>query len=462
MLTFIFSQLHKTIHHHAGFLFIPYDQVTYRASFEGASQKASGFGVVPSGLPDMDNAMLVPAQDARLQNLLPRNECDLYLCIPLSLRDEAGLLLLGFAGEHSPSETEIENARGFVQSASQAMLEALQFHLTHEDAQQYDSVREAALALTSSLDMETVLDAILKNIFQFRPDVNDIHLFLGDENHLVFTAAVWSGDKKEQPFSEPRKEGLTYTAARRKEAVVVESLHTHQMFENMPNDLCSSIIGLPLLFDEKVIGVMNIGFGEARSFTRRELHFLHLFRDQAAIAIENARLHALIKEQSRTDPLTGLLNRRAFEEKIHELSLAAGREGQAFSLILLDMDGFKTVNDTYGHPVGDQVLIHTAECFQTVLRQTDSSARLGGDEFALLFPHTDFVQAQTLAQRILQAFEEAQAKLPGVEPWPTFSMGLAAFPVHAADAETLLKLADQALYQSKSAGPGGITLASVS
>ena len=380
----------------------------------------------------------------------------------LNIQNGNGLLLLGNTGSNSFTQDKIEETQAFVRTAAEAIQTAWQIHLDRQYTQQIESVRVAALALTSSLDLETVLDAILQNLLQLRPDVADIHLFLGDENHLEFASAVWAGDKKEKPISEPRKDGVTYTTANRKEALIVEDTQTHPLFENMPKDFCSSIIGLPLLFNDQVVGVMNVGFGQARTFSQRELHFLYIFRDQAAIAIENARLHTLITKQSLTDPLTGLLNRRAFDEHLQFIHLTAKRHNQPFSLLLFDMDGFKNINDKYGHPAGDQVLICTSENIQTILRQTDHFARIGGDEFAILLPQTDLSQAINLAERIRVTFKSCQKQIPHISPWPTTSIGIATYPFHTKSIEHLLQLADQALYDSKSTSPGAITTASTS
>jgi len=170
-------------------------------------------------------------------------------------------------------------------------------------------------------------------------------------------------------------------------------------------------------------------------------------RSQAA---ENARLALL-------DPLTGLPNRRLFNDRLERAAAVSGRSGQRLGLVLLDIDRFKDVNDTLGHPRGDALLTQVAARLAATIRDTDSVARLGGDEFAILAPVLESVQAgEALANRVKDAFLEP-FDLDGLVLHIDTSIGLAVMPDHADDVTTLMARADIAMYSAKSSGEGPAT-----
>jgi diguanylate cyclase (GGDEF)-like protein len=184
-----------------------------------------------------------------------------------------------------------------------------------------------------------------------------------------------------------------------------------------------------------------------------------LFRDLAAqvgVAMENVGLHETMQAQAITDELTGLANHRRFQEAIDDEAERARRFGQPVALIMLDIDDFKAVNDTYGHQQGDVVLAEVARVLRARSRDIDSPARYGGEEFALILPQTDLEGAYHLAERVREGIEALRVPrngAPGAEPLAvTASLGVAALPETASEARELLARADAALYEAKRAG----------
>jgi len=170
------------------------------------------------------------------------------------------------------------------------------------------------------------------------------------------------------------------------------------------------------------------------------------------VGLLRQRLDALIDrltDAARTDPLTGLLNRRAFDEVLDLELSRAERSGTACSLILCDLDHFKRVNDTYGHPEGDTVLIRFAELLERAKRRIDAVARVGGEEFALVLPDTDEHGAFVSAERMRRL---AREEFAGYRIPLTVSFGVAGYPRHGADPGALISAADQALYAAKQLG----------
>jgi diguanylate cyclase (GGDEF)-like protein len=173
---------------------------------------------------------------------------------------------------------------------------------------------------------------------------------------------------------------------------------------------------------------------------------------------ENERLRLQLQEQAIRDPLTGVFNRRYFAEALDRETARAIRENSPFSLIVLDVDFFKKVNDTYGHKCGDIVLQSLAKFLQENTRRSDIVCRFGGEEFVILMPDAAVDDAHERAERFRKEFEAIINEYEGRQVRATFSAGVASFPIHANSGDTLLNLADLALYQSKSNGRNRVTV----
>jgi diguanylate cyclase (GGDEF)-like protein len=182
--------------------------------------------------------------------------------------------------------------------------------------------------------------------------------------------------------------------------------------------------------------------------------------DRAALALHNARLYESSQAAASLDPLTGLLNRRAFAQAARGLVAAAAHQGAPLALLMLDADHFKVCNDTYGHPVGDRVLVLLAQVLRAQVRPHDLAARIGGEEFAVVLQGATREAALRVAERIRLAMEGAFLDLEGIRiPVPTISLGLAELSsLPDPTLECLLERADAALYRAKGEGRNRICL----
>ena len=216
-----------------------------------------------------------------------------------------------------------------------------------------------------------------------------------------------------------------------------------------------SYILVPLLSKHTHFGSLIV-FSSRENISNSELNFLGLFAKQIELAITIADLFQAVKEQAITDGMTGLYNRRYFEEYIKKETIRAMRQNQKFTVIGLDLDHLKQINDTYGHNYGDIAIKTIAEVLKSNARSIDIAARMGGEEFNLILPGVDIEGGCIAAERIRKAIEAVELEKIG---HITASLGVATYPDQSDDLEELLELTDQAMYESKRNGRNRVTIA---
>jgi len=220
-----------------------------------------------------------------------------------------------------------------------------------------------------------------------------------------------------------------------------------------------NVVVVPMVTDGCAIGALVVeeGGGLDEVISASRINALLEFAAHGALSIRSVTLLAEVERLARVDGLTGLPNRRTFDETLDREVVRATRSNESLSLVMLDVDHFKRVNDTLGHAGGDEVLRMIGRILATSLRQIDLPARFGGEEFALVLPDCTGVAALTLAENLRQAIAAAHGDRP--ELAVTVSAGIASFPRNALTDTELLRHADEALYQSKRDGRDRVTLA---
>jgi diguanylate cyclase (GGDEF)-like protein len=210
---------------------------------------------------------------------------------------------------------------------------------------------------------------------------------------------------------------------------------------------------LPLVAKGQSIGLVEL-FSKTRiRWDAQHLELARTMANEAAIALENARLYEDARKLADRDPLTGFYNHRFLHERMGEEVVRSQRGRRPLSVLMLDLDDFKLVNDTFGHLFGDRVLTWAAEVIRSTLRLSDIAARYGGDEFALILPDTDADEARRAAERILDAFRERPFVGEKRGPVPiAASIGVATFPADGRTGTELIAAADVALYKVKRGG----------
>jgi diguanylate cyclase (GGDEF)-like protein len=189
-----------------------------------------------------------------------------------------------------------------------------------------------------------------------------------------------------------------------------------------------------------------------RPITDKTVTVLSIIAHTVGMAINNSKLYLKTLDVAIRDPLTGLHNRRYFNERLLDEVERASRYAEHLSLVICDIDHFKKINDSYGHPAGDTVLCGVADTLRNNIRKNDIVSRYGGEEFAMLLLNTEKAQAAAIAEKIRRAFEEGSFSLNGGDIRLTLSFGLSSFGVDSSTFEGLISCADQALYSAKARG----------
>jgi diguanylate cyclase (GGDEF)-like protein len=216
---------------------------------------------------------------------------------------------------------------------------------------------------------------------------------------------------------------------------------------------------VPLIYLGSFLGILLVRSDDAsRVWAGNELLLLHTVADQLAVAVNQAHLFAQMEQQALTDGLTGCYNRRSFELQLERDLHLATRIRQPVSLIMLDLDNFKHINDQAGHEAGDVALCMLADTLRSELRAVDTAARFGGDEFVIILPQAHTDGAVLVAERLRTRIE--QMNVPGFGN-VTCSFGVATFPDHASSRDTLVVAADRALYNSKNTGRNRVSVTDI-
>lgn len=215
----------------------------------------------------------------------------------------------------------------------------------------------------------------------------------------------------------------------------------------------------PLAAKEKFIGAFFLGSLQVHAFSELQRNFLDTLMNQVATVVDNSIMHQNIKDMARTDGLTGLLNHRTFMEKLSEEYRRIDRERRPFSILLMDIDKFKNVNDTYGHPIGDLAIKAVAKVLKETARTTDFVARYGGEEFAVGMVDTKTRGAEQMAERVRAIMEKTVVTRVGANDLMiSLSIGVSCFPDDTEDITQLVTMADNALYQAKRSGRNRVCL----
>src|SRR5438067_3304799 len=318
-------------------------------------------------------------------------------------------------------------------------------HLLQEQTGREIAVNRIATAIRESLELGVILQKTVDEVGDAL-NVASCALRVEGANTEQALTSFYSDENEEPPQPDSLRADLDRHCAYLAEhqEVIVRDDDSEASLEKFP------IAVAPLVFHERLMGALKVtSTDQSRVWQENEILLLRTVADQVAVAVNHAGLFAQIQQQALTDALTGCYNRRSFEMQLDKDLMMAKRSHQPLSLIMLDLDRFKHLNDSAGHDAGDDALRQLADCFRQELRGVDSASRFGGDEFALILPQAYADGALIVAERVRERIEKI--KIPGFGNLTT-SIGIATFPLHANSRAELFRAADDALYAAKRAG----------
>jgi diguanylate cyclase (GGDEF)-like protein len=378
---------------------------------------------------------------------------DIELFMPVISRDKLVSILV-LSGKQS-GRYLLEDI-SLLEEVTSRVAVSLERGYLYEEARQREEelslIGHLAAIVTSSLDIRQMYDSLIRELRKVLDvDWAAITLVEGEEiNLLAITSEVGSawqtGDKL------PLKDTATEWVVANKVPLVEPNLPEESRFWTGKHHLkqgIQSLVFLPLMVGAEAIGAMCIASRRPNAYSTSQVQLLSQLALRIAMSIENARLYAQAEQRARIDELTGLWNRRHLMERIQVEIGRHSRYGGAFSLIILDLDSFKALNDTYGHIEGDRILKQLGMVLKGAIRDADEAFRYGGDEFAILLPQTGINDAQEVAERVRRRIS---SELKSGSVSMTASLGLASWPVDGIAISEIISAADKALYHAKQRG----------
>ncbi len=383
-----------------------------------------------------------------------------FIGVPIVEADTLRGILCADRLDNRPfGKVDQENLQAAVNSilqiiANQRILSQLQ-HIKSEQGR----LLNASNALTKALSEEDVLTAALDAAAQIAPfDIAAVALTRGSDQQ-VLRRVKGNGSEALEGVAVGPGGSLAASVLKNRHCLPVEgrfnpaqqvifTKETQPLFLQM-----RSVLVLPLGAGDGILGTLTLAAMAADAYTKEIRTTLQVMTNHLGISLKNARMVRRLEELATIDGLTGLPNHRVFQEELSRQLAQSKRFQKETSIILCDLDHFKAVNDTYGHPVGDRVLCGLGDVFRAnVIRDTDLPARYGGEEFAVICAGTGAAGAVKLAERIRTDLEQRIFHTDKGDLRVTLSMGVAAYPQHARSKEQLVERADAALYVAKENG----------
>ncbi len=383
-----------------------------------------------------------------------RFETRSMLTLPLIAEGQKlGALLLGYSHPHVFTPQEIAIGERTAALVSLVLLKFKAVERAKRQAQEAETLRQAGAAVASSLHSEAVIERILEELHKVIPyDSASIQLLKDGELEIV-GGRGWEDPQQVLGMRFPLDGSNPNTVVMQTlEPLLLRDTSYYPSFKIPPHNQIRSWLGVPLTAHGRAIGLLAIDSHQEDFFTLEHVQLVTAFAHHVALALENARRYEETQAQALTDPLTGLYNRRGLMELGKIEMTRSQRQGKPFSAIMLDIDHFKRVNDTYGHLVGDQVLQTLAQRCRKGIRELDLIGRYGGEEFLVLLPETDWRTAFAIANRLRLLMAEAAIPTRAGPLRVTISLGVSQSLAEDGGLEKLIERADQALYQAKAEG----------
>jgi diguanylate cyclase (GGDEF)-like protein len=383
-----------------------------------------------------------------------------YLGVPIFNKGRpVGLINLDSTIPHFFNHEQAEILSVFADEAAVAIENARLYESARRRAEEMSTLYRVGLTLTAGLDMEQVLKGLMEDCQSVLPaDVFYVALYNADLHTVTFPLFYECGSYYQvEPMNLGEVSSLSGIIIDTRKTLHVPDLYEPRIMDEYPvviraGDPTRAYVGVPLLVRDQVVGLISMQSQQPNAFTEEQVRLLETIATQAAVAVENARIFDQMKEMAITDAVTQLYSRRHFTTQVQAEVERSNRHGSALSILMVDIDKFKRVNDTWGHNAGDVVLRSVAHVCKDSLRLNDLVGRWGGEEFAVALPETGLREAEVVAERLRRAVDEMTVPVGSDMARVTVSVGVACLNAETSTLEALVDSADRALYNAKQAG----------
>jgi len=376
-----------------------------------------------------------------------------------------GTLVLDSTDKNAFKDQEKENLKRFSGLAAALITNARMRIYQEKAARVFQTFYQASHQFTTALNTNDVFEVLFNVVPALTECTRMIALLYKEETGKLVISKIYGPDSdKSSGFEFSLNSGLYSFAFQRRRTVNIGDyqLYINKYYRFVPDEpadpILHSLIIFPIVDDEnRCRGLFSIESACPEQFKGEMEQTLSALLENASVAFKRALLYQKMEKLATTDGLTGLNNHRNFQDLLAKEIERSRRYKRPLSLLLLDIDHFKSFNDTYGHPVGDLVLKEIAVCIRKSIRVNDIPARYGGEEFVVIVPEETQPGALTVAERIRSTIEKHVIVSLGRQLKVTVSIGCATYPAHASTQQTFIDNADKALYFSKENGRNRIT-----
>ncbi len=412
--------------------------------------------IVRSGQPLLIRSDLEKVRERLAVSHVPPRPEQSFCGVPIMLggRPAGVMVALSTDREYAFEERDLEVMQTAAGQVSVAIENARLFAGEQRRSRQMAFLNSVSKTAISSEDAEQMMAEIVGHI---QKNFNFDHIGIGILDYAtkdIEIKAEAGVTAKTLGRRIPLGTGIVGRVARTGETALVQNSARGQLQGVMEN--ARAVLCIPISYGETLLGVLNVESLNENAFVPQDRLIMNTLADLLATALHNSFVFQKLQQQSITDGLTGIKTRRFFLESLSSEWKRASRSGRPFSVVLIDLDKFKEVNDSLGHLEGDLVLARVGRLLEQKCRQSNIVARYGGDEFIILMPETGAEQAQILAER-LRLWMASDPMLN--EHHITGSFGVASFPVHGFSGESIIRVADAGMYVSKHAGGDRVSTA---
>ncbi len=384
-----------------------------------------------------------------------------YLGAPIVYQDKVlGFINLDVGTPNFFKPKHAEQLEIFTNYAATAITNAKLFSETRIRAEEISILYEISFAIATGVGLEKTAQALFQQLKKVIPvDLFFLALYEQTEKMVSYFMYQKNGERIDiEPFHLMKKPSLTRYVIQKRETIFIPDIKAEDAevkedeFIRVHGFDNRTFLGIPLILRDEVIGVLSVQAVHPEAYDPSQIRLVETIAQQTSVAIDNAKLFEKTQEMAITDSLTGLYNRRYFYLILDNEIERAKRYRSPLSLIMMDIDHFKLVNDKFGHLAGDEVLQSVSEISKKILRQIDNMFRFGGEEFMIILPETIQEEAMNVAERIRSAIAETAIKTKKGDVKLTVSIGVSEYGENHPAPNEFIESVDRTMYDAKKAG----------